>query len=81
MDKELRALIKELDRFISNGYLVVDFGLDARVKDIFANWVKKKELTTYCPLEGDEFECYLVPKKDIEQFVGTTPLKIKRFGV
>ena len=81
MDKELKALIRQLDKYISNGYLVVDFQLDKKVKGIFKNWVEKKELTTYAPLEGDEFDCYLVPVKDVEQLANAVPMKIKRFSV
>lgn len=81
MDKELKALIRDLDKYISNGYLVVDFQLDKKVKNIFKNWLVKKELTTYAPLVGDEFDCYLMPKKDVEQLGDAIPMRIKRFSV
>lgn len=72
MKKELRKLTRELDRYISNGYLVKDFCLPERASNIVANWIKKHELTTYCPLEGKEFDCYLVPASEVEKLKGIT---------
>ena len=67
MKKELRKLTRALHRYLLNAGLVLEFHLPDKVLQIVVNWIESHENTTYCPLEGDEFICFLIPKKEVDK--------------
>lgn len=74
MDKELRALIRKLDRSMCDGELVVDFHLDIRVKAIVARWLRTCGSTV---LAGTSV--YVVAEDDVQKLEKAKPMKVKRF--
>ena len=49
-------------------FLQYEAGADAMLKAM-VEWVQEQDETTFCPDEGDEFNCFLVPTQALQQLV------------
>jgi len=69
MKRELNKLSRELDQHVLDGELIADFHLKEKVLAIVRAWITSHEKTRYCPLDGPEFDCYLVPSKKVNRLI------------
>ncbi len=44
---------------------LLEAGADVLLKAIIA-WIQEQDETTFCPDEGDEFDCFLVPTRALQ---------------